>query len=105
MDMSTDHLSNAAASDTGEVSRSATITNRRGLHARAAAKFVKLAGQFQAQIMVSNRGIEVSGLSIMGLMMLAAGPGSSVELKGTGADAAEAVQALGALIDAKFDED
>ena len=91
--------------DPEQVSRSATITNRRGLHARAAAKFVKLASQFQAQIMVSNRGIEVSGLSIMGLMMLAAGPGCSVELKGTGAEAAEAVQALGALIDAKFDED
>jgi phosphocarrier protein len=104
MDMPADHLS-AAANGTGEVSRSAMITNRRGLHARAAAKFVKLAGQFQAQIIVSNRGIEVSGLSIMGLMMLAAGPGSCVELKGTGTDAVEAVQALGALIDAKFDED
>lgn len=106
MDMPTDPLTETAAvTDAGEVSRSATITNRRGLHARAAAKFVKLASQFQAQVMVSNRGIEVSGLSIMGLMMLAAGPGCSVELKGRGADAAAAVQALGALIDAKFDED
>lgn len=106
MEMSADHLTDSAAgTDTAIASRSATITNRRGLHARAAAKFVKLAGQFQAQIQVSNRGIEVSGLSIMGLMMLAAGPGSCVELKGTGVDATEAIQALGALIDAKFDED
>ncbi|MDR3440380.1 HPr family phosphocarrier protein [Telmatospirillum sp.] len=94
-----------AAADCSVVTRTATITNRRGLHARAAAKFVKLASQYQAQVMVGNRGIEVSGLSIMGLMMLAAGPGSSVELKGTGSDAVEAVEALATLIDAKFDED
>lgn len=100
--MPSDSVTQSAA---GEISRSATITNRRGLHARAAAKFVKLASQFQAQVLVSNRGIEVSGLSIMGLMMLAAGPGSSIELKGSGTDAAEALEALGALIDAKFDED
>ena len=95
----------AAQSDQGEIACSATITNRRGLHARAAAKFVKLASQFEAQVLVSNRGIEVSGLSIMGLMMLAAGPGSCIELKGVGTDAAEAIQALVALVDAKFDED
>jgi phosphocarrier protein HPr len=106
MDMPTDPFADpAAANDTGIICRSATITNRRGLHARAAAKFVKLASQFQAQVVVSNRGIEVSGLSIMGLMMLAAGPGTNIELRGVGTDAAEAVQALGALIDAKFDED
>lgn len=87
------------------LTRSATITNRRGLHARAAAKFVKLASQFQAQVLVANRGIEVSGLSIMGLMMLAAGPGSTIELKSSGGDAAEALDALTALIDQKFDED
>ena len=87
------------------VARSATIANRRGLHARAAAKFVKLAGQFQAEILVSNRGIEVSGISIMGLMMLAAAPGCTIEIKGTGSDADLAVNALVALVDAKFDED
>ncbi len=90
----------------GEIlTRSASITNRRGLHARAAAKFVKLANQYQAQVLVSNRGIEVSGLSIMGLMMLAAGPGSTIELKSSGTDAQAALDALTALIDAKFDED
>ena len=86
-------------------SRSATICNRRGLHARAAAKFVKLAGSFNATLLVSNRGTEVSGLSIMGLMMLAAAPGCTIEIKGKGPDAAAAVEALVALVDAKFDED
>ena len=85
--------------------RNATIANRRGLHARAAAKFVKLAGQYNAQLLVSNRGTEVSGLSIMGLMMLAAAPGCTIEIKGRGPQGAEAVEALVALVDAKFDED
>jgi phosphocarrier protein len=91
---------------TGEpILRTATIANRRGLHARAAAKFVKLASQFKAQVVVSKRGMEVSGLSIMGLMMLAAGPGCTIDLKGSGEDAAQAVQALVDLVDSKFDED
>lgn len=85
--------------------RNATIANRRGLHARAAAKFVKLAGQYNAQLLVSNRGTEVSGLSIMGLMMLAAAPGCTIEIKGRGPQGTEAVEALVALVDAKFDED
>lgn len=87
------------------VTRSATIANRRGLHARAAAKFVKLAGQFKAPVLVSNRGTEVSGLSIMGLMMLAAAPGCTIEIKGSGSDGQAAVDALVALVDAKFDEE
>jgi phosphocarrier protein len=85
--------------------RQATIVNRRGLHARAAAKFVKLAGQFNCSIMVVNRGTEVSGRSIMGLMMLAAAPGCTIELRGHGTDAEAALTALVALIEAKFDED
>lgn len=88
-----------------EISRSATIANRRGLHARAAAKFVKLAGQFAADVVVCNRGMEVSGRSIMGLMMLAASPGTTIELRVRGSDAAQAAQALVALIDSRFDED
>jgi phosphocarrier protein len=84
---------------------SATIANRRGLHARAAAKFVKLAGQYNATLLVSNRGTEVSGLSIMGLMMLAAAPGCTIEIKGRGPQGQEAVEALIALVEAKFDED
>ncbi len=106
MDMPVDPSSATdAAGDDDFISRSATIANRRGLHARAAAKFVKLAGQFDAQVVVSKRGTEVSGLSIMGLMMLAAGPGCTIELRGRGTDAQAAVEALVALIDAKFDED
>lgn len=81
-----------------------TIVNQKGLHARAAAKFVKLAGTFQAEIMVIKGDMEVSGLSIMGLMMLAAGPGSSLELRITGAEAKEAMAALEDLVARKFDE-
>ena len=91
--------------ESGWRTASATIANRRGLHARAAAKFVKLAGTFNAQLLVSNRGTEVSGLSIMGLMMLAAAPGCTIEIKGRGPDGTRAVEALVALVDAKFDED
>ncbi|TAN63350.1 MAG: HPr family phosphocarrier protein, partial [Magnetospirillum sp.] len=83
--------------------RNATIANRRGLHARAAAKFVKLAAAFDAQVTVGHRGTEVSGLSIMGLMMLAAAPGCCIELKAAGNQAIEALDALCDLIDKKFD--
>ena len=82
-----------------------TIANRRGLHARAAAKFVKLAGQFSAEIQVNNRGTEVSGLSIMGLMMLAAGIGSTVEISAEGPDAEAALEALVQLIADRFNEE
>lgn len=92
-------------SATSTIVRMASIANRRGLHARAAAKFVKLAGQFDADIKVTNRGQEVSGRSIMGLMMLAAGIGSVIELKAVGQDASLALDALIGLIDAKFDEE
>jgi phosphocarrier protein len=81
------------------------ITNKRGLHARAAAKFVRTAGQFDSAIRVSFKGQEVSGLSIMGLMMLAAGIGSEIELTCAGPQAAEAMDALSALVDGKFGED
>ena len=84
--------------------RQVTIVNQKGLHARAAAKFVKLAGTFQAEILVIKGDMEVSGLSIMGLMMLAAGPGSSLELRITGAEAKEAMAALEELVARKFDE-
>jgi phosphocarrier protein HPr len=81
------------------------IRNKRGLHARAAAKFVKLAGQFGAEIRVTKGATTVSGLSIMGLMMLAAAPGCSVDIAAEGDDAQAAVDAIAALIAAKFDED
>lgn len=82
-----------------------TIRNQRGLHARAAAKFVKVTNGFKAEITVSKSGQSVSGRSIMGLMMLAAGPGSEIELEAEGADAKVALEAITTLIDAKFDED
>lgn len=85
--------------------RLVTICNRRGLHARAAARFVKLADQFEADITVAKNGTSVSGRSIMGLMMLAAGPGTSIELRGSGPDAERAITALAELICDGFDEE
>ncbi len=87
------------------IARTVTIVNRLGLHARAAAKFVKLAAQFNADVLVSNRGVEVSGRSIMGLMMLAASPGTTIEIRSSGSDAEAAVQALVALVEDRFDEE
>lgn len=87
------------------VTREVTIVNRRGLHARAAARFVKLAGEFEADVTVSKDGAEVSGLSIMGLMMLAAAPGTQIGISATGKQAEDAVEAIAALIAAGFDED
>ncbi|MGE0667722.1 MAG: HPr family phosphocarrier protein [Sphingomonadales bacterium] len=83
------------------------ITNRRGLHARASAKFVNLAAQFDATVHVTgpNDGERVVGTSIMGLMMLAAGPGTSIQIEASGRQADEAVNALASLVEAKFDED
>jgi phosphocarrier protein HPr len=89
----------------GMVWRIATICNQRGLHARAAARFVKTAGLFDAEVWVRKNGTEVSGRSIMGLMMLAAAPGALVRLAATGPQAEAAVTALAKLIECKFDED
>ena len=83
----------------------ATICNQRGLHARAAARFVKTAGLFDAEVWVRKNGIEVSGRSIMGLMMLAAAPGTIIRLSAKGRQAEVAVTALARLIECKFDED
>lgn len=81
------------------------ISNRLGLHARAAAKFVTLAGQFKAEVWVMRKDMRVSGISILGLMMLAAGPGTEIELEAEGAEALDVLKALKRLIDEKFDED
>jgi len=89
----------------GPASRVVTIHNRRGLHARAAARFVKLAMQFEAEVIVRKNGTTVSGRSIMGLMMLAAGPGTSIELAATGREAERAVAALADLVIGGFDEE
>ena len=92
-------------SPVGMARRVATICNQRGLHARAAARFVKTADQFDAEVRVRKNGTEVSGRSIMGLMMLAAAPGAIIELAATGRQAEAAVTALARLIECKFDED
>lgn len=89
----------------GELVRFLTIVNQRGLHARAAAKFVKLADQFRADITVIKGDTSVSGRSIMGLMMLAAAPGTEIEVRAKGADAAAALAAIADLVERKFDED
>ncbi len=89
----------------GAVCRIATICNQRGLHARAAARFVKTAGLFNAEVWVRKNGTEVSGRSIMGLMMLAAAPGTVIRLAATGPEAEAAVTALAKLVECKFDED
>ena len=80
------------------------IRNQRGLHARAAAKFVKLAGEFDAEIMVSKDGQEVSGVSILGLMLLAAATGDEIYLTTQGEDEVAAMAALSALVKNKFEE-
>jgi phosphocarrier protein HPr len=85
--------------------RIARICNQRGLHARAAARFVKVAHQFIADIGVRKNGTIVSGRSIMGLMMLAAAAGVELEITASGPDAEDAVATLARLIECKFDED
>ncbi len=81
------------------------IRNRRGLHARASAKFVTLATQFEAVVTVSKDGSNVLGTSIMGLMMLAAAPGDFIEVRAEGADAEAALAALSELVSGKFGEE
>ncbi|WP_332712918.1 HPr family phosphocarrier protein [Pelagibacterium mangrovi] len=82
-----------------------TICNRRGLHARASARFVRTADHFDAQVSVTRDGITVGGTSIMGLMMLAAGPGSTILVQATGTQAREAIEAITELVNSGFDED
>jgi phosphocarrier protein len=90
---------------TEPVVRELAITNKRGLHARASAKFVQCVERFEATVTVTRNAETVGGNSIMGLMMLAAGPGTSVTVSATGPDAAEAMSALATLVDSKFGEE
>ena len=90
---------------TEAVSREITIVNTRGLHARASAKFVKCAEQFDAAVTVSRDGNTVPGTSIMGLMMLAASPGSTILVSASGREASEALDALEALVTGRFGEE
>jgi phosphocarrier protein len=81
------------------------IPNKKGLHARASAKLVEASARFQSEIHVIRDGVSANGRSIMGLMMLAASLGKEVEITACGPDAAEAMKAILALVDAKFGED
>ena len=83
----------------------ANICNTRGLHARASAKFVKLASSFEAEIQVTRDGVTVDARSIMGLLMLGAGNGCSIDISAEGPHAQEAIDALDDLVARKFDED
>jgi len=90
--------------DAAVLRRTLTVCNKRGLHARAAAKFVTLAERFGASVEVEKDGQSVSARSIMGLMMLGAGLGSKIALRAEGWDAKEALEALSALVEAGFNE-
>ncbi|HVZ52342.1 MAG TPA: HPr family phosphocarrier protein [Pseudolabrys sp.] len=98
---------NAAATDTnsGVIVRDVQIVNKKGLHARASAKFVQTAEQFDANIAVTRGHETVGGTSIMGLMMLAAGTGTTITIACSGKDAAPAMDALSALVANRFGED
>lgn len=90
----------------GQIARAtAAICNTRGLHARASAKFVKLASSYDCEIQVTREGVTVDARSIMGLLMLGAGIGSTIEITAEGEDAQQALDALGELVARKFDED
>jgi phosphocarrier protein len=90
---------------TEATARTFTIANKRGLHARAAAKFVRVVAQYDAAVKVAHGGQEVSGLSIMGLMMLSAALGSHIQVSASGRQAPEALAALATLVEGRFGED
>ena len=87
------------------IARTVAISNRRGLHARASAKFVTLAATLPCEVIVEKDGHSVTGRSIMGLMMLAASPGTEIQIGANGTDADAAVEAIAALIAAQLVED
>jgi phosphocarrier protein HPr len=89
----------------GALSRELPIINKRGLHARASAKFVQMVERFQAEIWVTRGGETVGGTSIMGLMMLSAGPGTTIVVSATGPEAEAALTAISELVASKFNEE
>ena len=99
----------SAAKDTGntatKIKKELIVVNKLGIHARPAAMFVKTANQFDCEVFVEKDGETVNGKSIMGLMMLAAGPGCKIRVQAEGNDAAKAVHEIEALLKRKFDED
>jgi phosphocarrier protein len=100
------HKMSAKKADAAEfLTKELTIANKSGIHARPAAMFVKIANRFGCDIFVEKDGEKINGKSIMGLMMLAAGPGSKVTLHVKGTDASAAIDELEALVQRKFDEE
>ncbi|OQW56099.1 MAG: serine kinase [Proteobacteria bacterium SG_bin9] len=95
----------ASSSASGAVTREIPVINKRGLHARASAKFVQMVEKFDADVKVTRNGETVGGTSIMGLMMLAAGIGTSITVSATGNQAQDVVDALATLMGNKFNED
>jgi phosphocarrier protein HPr len=95
----------AAGVPPGAVSREIPIINKRGLHARASAKFVQMVERFNAEVWVTKGGETVGGTSIMGLMMLSAGPGTSIVVSAIGPEAQAAVDAITELVGSKFNEE
>ena len=89
----------------GAVSRELLIINKRGLHARASAKFVQMVERFNAEVWVTKGGETVGGTSIMGLMMLSAGPGTSIVVSAIGPEAQSAIDAITELVASKFNEE
>ncbi|MGH2342273.1 HPr family phosphocarrier protein [Segnochrobactraceae bacterium EtOH-i3] len=98
-------MNHSVPGSAGGLVRDLAIVNRRGLHARASAKFVKCAEGFDAELTVSKDGQSVVGTSIMGLMMLAAGPGSSIRVSATGREALAALEAIARLVGDGFGEE
>ncbi len=88
-----------------KASKELTVVNKLGIHARPAAMFVRTANKFECQIFVEKDGERVNGKSIMGLMMLAAGPGSRLQVIAEGVDSSKAIAEIEALLKRKFDED
>jgi phosphocarrier protein HPr len=94
-----------ASVPTGAVSKELLIINKRGLHARASAKFVQTVEKFSAEVWVTRGSETVGGTSIMGLMMLAAGPGTTIKVSAVGPEAEEAIVAITRLVESKFNEE
>ena len=89
----------------GAISKELLIINKRGLHARASAKFVQMVERFNAEVWVTRGNETVGGTSIMGLMMLSAGPGTTITVSAAGPEAEAAILAIGELVAGKFNEE
>ena len=103
-DASAENIPGAAVPE-GAVSKDLLITNKRGLHARASAKFVQTVERFSAEVWVTRGSETVGGTSIMGLMMLSAGPGTTILVSAIGPEAEAAIKAITDLVESKFNEE